>query len=67
MAGYTRQAPGMSAFALEDGAVYHTYSAFARGVEFLMYYYPVFDRAPEGRNEGDEVWMRRHDEYSSGA
>jgi predicted dithiol-disulfide oxidoreductase (DUF899 family) len=58
-----RQAPGASAFTLEDGAVYHTYSAFARGVEFLMYYYPLLDRAPKGRNEGAGIWMRRHDEY----
>jgi predicted dithiol-disulfide oxidoreductase (DUF899 family) len=67
VAGYTRQAPGTSAFTLEDGAVYHTYSAFARGVEFLMPYYPVLDRAPKGRNEGGELWMRRHDEYPSEA
>jgi predicted dithiol-disulfide oxidoreductase (DUF899 family) len=66
VAGYTREAPGMSAFALEDDAVYHTYSGFARGVEFLMYYYPLLDRAPKGRNEGGEVWMRRHDEYVQG-
>jgi predicted dithiol-disulfide oxidoreductase (DUF899 family) len=69
VAGYTREAPGMSAFALEDDAVYHTYSAYARGGEFLMYYYPLLDRAPKGRNEGDppKPWMRRHDEYPSGA
>ena len=66
VAGYTRQAPGTSAFTLEDGAVYHTYSAFARGVEFLMPYYPVLDRAPKGRNE-EGLWMRRHDEYPSEA
>jgi predicted dithiol-disulfide oxidoreductase (DUF899 family) len=66
VAGYTRQAPGSSAFTLEDGVVYHTYSAFARGVEFLMPYYPVLDRAPKGRNEGTGVWMRRHDEYKTG-
>jgi predicted dithiol-disulfide oxidoreductase (DUF899 family) len=67
VAGYTSEAPGMSAFALDDGAVYHTYSAYARGVEFLMYYYPLLDRAPKGRNEGGELWMRRHDEYPSEA
>jgi predicted dithiol-disulfide oxidoreductase (DUF899 family) len=66
--GYMTEGPGMSAFALEDGAVYHTYSSYARGAEFLMYYYPLLDRAPKGRNEGDppEPWMRRHDEYGSG-
>jgi predicted dithiol-disulfide oxidoreductase (DUF899 family) len=69
VAGYTSEAPGISAFALEDETVYHTYSSYARGVEFLMYYYPLLDRAPKGRNEGGtpEVWMRRHDEYPSGA
>jgi predicted dithiol-disulfide oxidoreductase (DUF899 family) len=67
VAGYTAEAPGMSAFVLEDDAVYHTYSAYARGVEFLMYYYPLLDRAPKGRNEAGELWMRRHDEYPSGA
>jgi predicted dithiol-disulfide oxidoreductase (DUF899 family) len=66
-AGYMTEGPGMSAFALEGGAVYHTYSTYARGGEFLMYYYPLLDRAPKGRNEGDppEPWMRRHDEYPS--
>ena len=67
VSGYTAEAPGMSAFALEDDAVFHTYSAYARGVEFLMGYYPLLDRAPKGRNEAGEVWMRRHDEYESGA
>ena len=57
------EGPGMSAFALEDGVVYHTYSTYARGAEFLMYYYPLLDRAPMGRNEPD-FWIRRHDEYS---
>ncbi|HET6753769.1 MAG TPA: DUF899 family protein [Jiangellaceae bacterium] len=42
----------MSAFALADGAVYHTYSTYARGLEFLMGYYPILDRAPKGRDEG---------------
>ncbi len=41
----------MSAFALADGAVYHTYSTYARGLEFLMGYYPILDRAPKGRDE----------------
>ena len=51
-AGYMREAPGMSAFALEDGVVYHTYSAYARGVDGLMGFYQWLDRAPKGRNEG---------------
>ena len=51
-AGYMREAPGMSAFALGDGVVYHTYSAYARGVDGLMGFYQWLDRAPKGRNEG---------------
>jgi predicted dithiol-disulfide oxidoreductase (DUF899 family) len=61
-ATYTRQAPGMSAFALEDGVVYHTYSAYARGLDGLWGMYQWLDRAPKGRNE-QGVWFRRHDEY----
>ena len=62
VATYTRERPGMSAFALEDGVVYHTYSAYARGLDGLWGVYPWLDRAPMGRNETG-VWMRRHDEY----
>ncbi len=61
-AGFTRQAPGMSAFALEDGVVYYTYSAYARGLDGLWGMYQWLDRAPKGRNETG-VWWRRHDEY----
>jgi predicted dithiol-disulfide oxidoreductase (DUF899 family) len=61
-ATYTRERPGMSAFALEDGVVYHTYSAFARGVDALWSMYQWLDRAPRGRNETG-AWWRRHDEY----
>jgi predicted dithiol-disulfide oxidoreductase (DUF899 family) len=63
--GYLSEAQALSAFALEDGVVYHTYSAYARGVEIMMGFYPLLDRAPEGRNEGgdSEFWIRRHDEY----
>jgi predicted dithiol-disulfide oxidoreductase (DUF899 family) len=61
-ATYTREAPGMSAFALEDGVVYHTYSAYARGLDGLWGMYQWLDRAPKGRNETG-VWWRRHDEY----
>jgi predicted dithiol-disulfide oxidoreductase (DUF899 family) len=63
-ATYTRQAPGMSAFALEDGVVYHTYSAYARGLDGLWSMYQWLDRAPKGRNETG-IWWRRHDEYDS--
>jgi predicted dithiol-disulfide oxidoreductase (DUF899 family) len=64
-AGYMREAPGMSAFTHSDGVVYHTYSAYARGLDCLMGVYQWLDRAPKGRNEGDppELWIRRHDEY----
>src|SRR6267154_2656440 len=64
VATYTRERPGMSAFALEDGAVYHTYSAHARGLDALWGMYQWLDRAPKGRNETG-VWWRRHDEYQS--
>jgi predicted dithiol-disulfide oxidoreductase (DUF899 family) len=61
-ATYTREAPGMSAFALENGAVYHTYSAYARGLDAMWGMYQWLDRAPSGRNETD-LWFRRRDEY----
>jgi predicted dithiol-disulfide oxidoreductase (DUF899 family) len=56
----------VSVFTLQDGAVYQTYASTARGVEFLMGYYPILDRAPRGRDEGDafQTWIRRHDEYA---
>jgi predicted dithiol-disulfide oxidoreductase (DUF899 family) len=59
---YHRERPGMSAFAFEDGVVYHTYSAYARGLDALWGMYQWLDRAPKGRNETG-VWWRRHDEY----
>jgi predicted dithiol-disulfide oxidoreductase (DUF899 family) len=65
VATYTRERPGMSAFALEDGTVYHTYSAYARGLDGLWGMYQWLDRAPKGRNEKG-VWWRRHDEYPKG-
>jgi predicted dithiol-disulfide oxidoreductase (DUF899 family) len=61
-ATYLREAPGVSAFALEDGVVYHTYSAYARGVDGLWGMYQWLDRAPLGRNESG-LWFRRRDEY----
>jgi len=64
-ATYLEEAPGMSAFALENGVVYHTYSAFARGLDALWGLYPWLDRAPKGRNETGP-WFRRHDEYDKG-
>jgi predicted dithiol-disulfide oxidoreductase (DUF899 family) len=65
-ATYTRDRPGMSAFVLEDGVVYHTYSAYARGLDGLWGMYQWLDRAPGGRNETGGVWWRRHDEYGAG-
>jgi len=64
---YTRERPGVSAFALEDGAVYHTYSAYSRGVDGLWAMYQWLDRAPKGRNEDGGLWWRRRDEYESSA
>jgi len=61
-ATYVREAPGMSAFVLEDGVVYHTYSTYARGLDGLWGMYQWLDRAPKGRNETGP-WWRRHDEY----
>jgi predicted dithiol-disulfide oxidoreductase (DUF899 family) len=61
---YRREGPGMSAFALEDGVVYHTYSAYERGLDALWGMYRWLDRAPLGRNETG-MWWRRHDEYDS--
>jgi predicted dithiol-disulfide oxidoreductase (DUF899 family) len=64
LATYTRERPGMSAFVLEDGVVYHTYSGYSRGLDVLWSMYQWLDRAPKGRNETDS-WVRRHDEYDS--
>jgi predicted dithiol-disulfide oxidoreductase (DUF899 family) len=61
-ASYVRQSPGVSAFALEDGVVYHTYSGYARSLDALWGMYQWLDRAPKGRNETG-LWFRRHDEY----
>lgn len=60
---YTRERPGMSAFVMKDGAVYHSYSTYARGLDALWGMYPWLDRAPLGRNE-DSIWWRRNDEYA---
>ena len=63
VATYTRERPGMSAFVLEDGVVYHAYSTYARGLDGLWGMYQWLDRAPRGRNENTGVWWLRHDEY----
>ena len=68
-AGYMAEGPALSAFALSDGAVYHTYSTYARGLEVMLGFYPLLDRVPKGRDEDDdqEFWIRRHDEYAEEA
>jgi predicted dithiol-disulfide oxidoreductase (DUF899 family) len=63
--GYFSEGHGVSTFAREGDTVYHCYSSYARGTEFLMGYYAIMDRAPKGRDERDQPmsWLRRHDEY----
>jgi predicted dithiol-disulfide oxidoreductase (DUF899 family) len=62
---YLSEGWGFNTFVRHDGTVYHAYSTADRGVEFLMSYYGILDRAPKGRDEGDgfQLWIRRHDEY----
>jgi predicted dithiol-disulfide oxidoreductase (DUF899 family) len=62
---FLRERPGVSAFVLHDGRVYHTYSCYARGVDGIWGMYQWLDRAPKGRNEHG-IWWRRHDEYGQG-
>ena len=59
------EGPGLSAFILDDGVVYHTYSAYSRGLDALWPMWQWLDRAPLGRNEGDMSWFRRHDRYDA--
>jgi predicted dithiol-disulfide oxidoreductase (DUF899 family) len=65
LVGYLTETFGFSAFVIEDGVVYQAYSTGGRGVEFLMSYYDILDRAPKGRDEADgfQLWIRPHDEY----
>jgi predicted dithiol-disulfide oxidoreductase (DUF899 family) len=67
LTGYLSQGHGISTFARERETIYHCYSSYARGTEFMMGYYAILDRAPKGRGEGDQTmgWLRRHDEYES--
>jgi predicted dithiol-disulfide oxidoreductase (DUF899 family) len=67
VAGYVTEGPGLSAYALSDGAVYRTYVTTARGLEPAMAYYGLLDRTPMGRDEGGDMsfWLRRHDEYGT--
>ncbi len=61
-AAFVRERPGLSAFVLEDGVAYHTYSTYARGLDGLWGMYQWLDRAPKGRNE-QGIWWRHHDRY----
>ncbi|HYY64305.1 MAG TPA: DUF899 domain-containing protein [Gaiellaceae bacterium] len=56
---------GLSVFARDDGRIYHTYSAYARGIDLVNTAYNYLDLVPKGRDEGDrgQYWVRRHDEY----
>jgi predicted dithiol-disulfide oxidoreductase (DUF899 family) len=66
---FAAENPGLSAFALDDGVVYHTYSCYGRGLDAFNAAYQLLDRAPRGRDEGalplPILWIRRHDEYES--
>ena len=62
---FLKEMPGMSAFVLEDGEVYHTYSAYARGLDGLWGAYQWLDRAPLGRNEPGGPWWKRRYEYGA--
>ena len=66
IAGYLTESPAASVFTWHDGVVYQSYGTTARGVEFVMGYYPILDRVPNGRDEGDgfQTWIRRRDEYA---
>ena len=61
--GFLQEAPGMSAFALDDGVVYHAYSTYARGLDGLWGAYQWLDRTPLGRNGDEQRWVHR-DKYS---
>lgn len=65
VAGYFSEGHGVSVFVCDGEGVYHCYSSYARGTEFLMGYYPILDRTPKGRAERGPMgtWLRRHDEY----
>jgi predicted dithiol-disulfide oxidoreductase (DUF899 family) len=64
---WSGEQPGMSAFARDGDDVFHTYSAYSRGLDGLWTMWQWLDRAPLGRNEGDMSWFHRHDEYPSSA
>src|SRR5438309_224253 len=65
IAGYFSEGHGVGTFARDGSNVYHCYSSYARGTEFLMGYYAILDRTPKGRDENGEMWLSRHDEYDA--
>jgi predicted dithiol-disulfide oxidoreductase (DUF899 family) len=57
---------GVSVFFKDPkGRVFHSYSAYSRGIDMLNTAYHFLDLTPKGRDEGDrsQFWVRRHDEY----
>ncbi len=62
---FVRDRPGLSAFVMKDGDIYHTYSSYSRGLDGVWGMYQWLDRAPLGRNE-EGVWWRHHDRYGAG-
>ena len=64
----SEEAPGLSGFIKDGGAVFHTYSSYARGLDILIGAYNFLDFAPRGRDEAglpySMAWVRRHDEYA---
>ena len=64
------EAPGISVFARDGGAIYHTYSTYARGLDMVNGAYHLLDLVPKGRDEAGlsftMEWVRRHDEYPGG-
>lgn len=65
MATFIRERPGLSAFVMKDGEIYHTYSSYARGLDGIWGMFQWLDRAPLGRNETG-MWWRHHDRYGAG-
>ena len=66
---YASEAPGISVFWNDGrGAVFHTYSCYARGLDMLNGAYQLLDLVPKGRDEANlpshSSWLRRHDEYA---
>jgi predicted dithiol-disulfide oxidoreductase (DUF899 family) len=69
LAPESEEMPGISVFARENGAIYHTYSTYARGIDMLNGTYNLLDLVPKGRDESGlpftMTWVRRRDEYAA--